>query len=324
MISVLKNNFARLMEEKSIFMVMFTLMIVATMAAVFLNSQSDIIANVAVSESVAMIEDDYPNLNIIRVDEEVVLSELVSGKYDAVVTMNGDTYQVETIKNEETKQLLESVLNKEDISSLDVQESRGTGTSIIGFLLMFIMLQSSQFMRLFASDKELGQLKRIVVSPISLWQYLCANCIFCFGFLYGSVMIIFSATKYLFGVDVGFNFGEYSIIFAVICALATAFSLCMNAFIKGSDSTNMISSALIVMTSILGGAFYSFNPNNEIFDMIVRKIPQNVILNISQAIENGGQIIESYSNVLYVIILIIGLFLIAIMKMRKEYVPKVS
>ena len=109
-------------------------------------------------------------------EREPPLSELVASKYDAVVVFDSQGgYEMRTIKSDEFKQTLGTILSDPAAYHADSMESRGKGTNIIGFILMFVLMQGVALMFLFAEDKEKRQIQRIAASPVSFMGYLCAH-----------------------------------------------------------------------------------------------------------------------------------------------------
>lgn len=324
MIAILKNNITRLQSQRASLWVMVILMIMASAVAIVVSSQPKVVAHVAFVGEVEKQEEAISELSFTSVDAIVPMSEIMLGNYDAVVYKDQGRYVVSQYKNEDTAHLVDALLNQKPIDQAKLPTNRGLGVTMLGFILMFLLMQSSFFMRMFADDKEQGQLARVMTSPVSIYQYLLANCSFCFGLLYGSLMLIFSFVKYGLQLDIGFSFVEYSLLFALICLFATAFSLAMNALIKNADSANMISSAIVVLTSILGGAFYAFQPQSAMLNRLVEALPQHAILAIAQNLEQGSDMFLHSFDILYVIIWVLGFFGIALLWVRRIYVPKVQ
>lgn len=320
MISVFKNNFNRLMSKKSVLIMMIILTLCAILAALFFSSRPATIANVAfVSSSEEKM--DFKYLNITMLDKEPPTSSMVSGTYDAIVTVREDgNYQIQTIKSEEVKQSILAILEHKQLPNVGVLTTRGVGTTIIGFMLMFILMQSSVLMGMFSDDKEHKQIKRVIASPIKMRGYLFAHCLFNFCFLFFPNIIILYIVKFLLNVDIGFTFLQYSMLLSLICIFATSFSLLMNALVKKGDTANMAGSSIIVLTSVLAGSFYSFDKGNDILEKIIQFLPQKAYLNVVSEIEQHLTNSDTIFAALYVIILIIIFFSVAIIKTRRDYI----
>lgn len=320
LLAVLKNNFYRLMSHKSRIFLCFGLTLGAVLASVFINNSSVTALKVAiVSNNQAEIVSPY--LNITYVDIPPSSSELFLGKYDAVVTYSEERgYEVETIKNETFKAKIEAIL-KNPLSYAPESESiRQIGTSIIGFLTMFILMQGVSTMYLFAEDKEYAQIGRIAVSPVPFSDYLLGHCVFTFLFLLIPTLSVVCFVKYICRIPVGFSFLEYLFLLSVICVLATAFALFIQALIKNGDSANMIGSVVAVLTSILAGSFYSFEENNRALAVIVNVLPQKIFLTFADLLEKNSNIGVLLPHIILLVLISLFFFLTALFITNKTYV----
>lgn len=287
--AVLQNNFYRLMEHKSRIWLLLGLTIGAVAAAVLLNNPNKPIGNIAlVSESPTEIT--TPFLKITSLEESPPRSKLFLGQYDAVVTYSkDDSYQIETLKGEGFRKKVEAILTNPLDYAPDSTGIRQIGTSIVGFLTMFILMQGVSTMYLFAEDKEHEQIKRIAASPVPLSGYLLGHSIFTFLFLLIPTLLVICVVKYICRIPVGFNFFEYLLLLSAICALATAFALFLQAAIQNGDSANMIGSATVILTSILAGSFYSFEGNNRALSVITSVLPQKLFLTLAEQLEKHSE-----------------------------------
>jgi len=317
---ILKNNFRRLMEHKSKLLLFLILTSAAIAAALFINTKAEIAGHIAVvSENEIVIPSTY--LNITPLEEAPAMSELVSGKYDAAVTFDAQgQYEIQTIKNDDFKQILESILR--DPSAYHAKEirTRGNGTNIVGFMIMFIFMQGISMMFMFSEDKEKKLINRIVSSPVSFTGYLCGHCFFTFAFLLAPVMLMLLAARFIFRIDMGFNLLNYLFLISLLGALATSFALFLIALFRKGDTANMVGSAIVTLTSLLAGGFYSFDKGNKILETIIKVLPQKAFLSMSDLIEQGNDISSWYHYGLYIIVLTVAFFITAIVKTRKDYV----
>ena len=118
------------------------------------------------------------------------------GRYDAVLTKNADgSCSLETVKSEEITTKLKAALEgREDAPAMF--SDRGTGTNVLGFLTMFLLMMGSTCMTFYADDKTGGQITRIAASPLGISNYLFAHCLFNFLFLFIPTTIILVAVSY--------------------------------------------------------------------------------------------------------------------------------
>lgn len=172
--AILRNNFYRMLMHKSCIYLCFGLITGAFLAALFLSIPDKPIGKVAVVSEYP-IEMPSPYLNVVYLETEPPLSELFLGKYDAVLTYSEESgYGIKTIKNGQFKKVLEEIVRNPFVYSPDSSNNRQIGTSIMGFLTMFILMQGLSAMYLFAEDQEHEQIKRIASSPASFALFLNA------------------------------------------------------------------------------------------------------------------------------------------------------
>lgn len=321
MIAIFKNDFYRLLTKKSLIISLLVLIIGAIAAAIFFSTQTETMANIAVVTSSPQKSMDIPALKITTLTEAPPVSQMVSGHYDAILTEQPDgTFDIRTIKSQETKDAILQLMETGSLPETFHSDKRGVGTMIIGYLLMFLLMQGATLMCMFAEDKEHKQITRVISSPLSLGRYLAAHSIFSFFTLYLPTLAILGIINSAAPFDLGFTILQYAALLALICAFATAFALFLNSLTAKSDNANMTASAIIVMSTVLAGSFYSFEKGNTILENLIRFLPQKAYLNIVQQVEKGFLFSSYRSSLSYLGILLILFFILAAIKTKKDYV----
>ena len=319
-VSVLKNNLRRLSERKSRLFLFLFLTACSIAAALFINTKAGTAGNVAVvSAGGATLQSAY--INITRLEQAPPLSDLVMGKYDAAVFLDGrGGYTIQTVKDDGFKQTLEKLISDPAGFTAGHIESRGYGTNIVGFMMMFILMQGISLIFMFAEDIEQKQIMRVAASPVSFTGYLCAHGLFTFAALAAPVMLMLAIVRSVLNIEIGLSLPAYLYITALLGALAVSFALFLTAFLKKYDSASMVGSAVIVLTSILAGSFYSFDRGNRVLGAIIRILPQKAFLTMAEMMEQGRGISSWYRHGLYIAVLIAFFFAAAIIKTRTDYV----
>jgi ABC-2 type transport system permease protein len=318
-IAVVKNDIARLVEQKSRLWVFLGLTAGAIAVAIALNASTITAPNVAfVNGSIETSLSDQ--LNVTVLDDEPPLSELVAGTYDAVVIFEADgSYRIESIRSAEFVSAIEAAISGSPNVASEVTGQRGVAANIIGFMTMFLLMQGSSVMFVFAEDKEKKHLKRIAASPISFSAYMFAHSLFVFTILFVPTIAMLAFTHGVLGVDIGLGMGAYLVIVALLSALATAFALFMFALIDGSDSAAMLASTAIILTTILAGSLYSFERGNRILEAVITVLPQRNLLQLTDVLERGGALSAALPYGAAIVATIAILFGIALIKTRTEY-----
>lgn len=322
-LSVIKNNFYRMLEQKSRFFLLFILSIIAIITAIFVstnNVHENLGTIVIVSNS--SFSSQSSAAKIVYLEQEPPLSELILGKYGAVVTFEDGNPRITTIKSEDYKNSVLHFLNDPNNYFDKVINEESIGTTIIGFLIMFLLMQGLSTMVLFSEDRQQDKMKRIFSSPSSFSGYLFGQVIFTLLLNFLPIFISIFFIKLILPISLGFTVFWYGFLLFIICLLSSAFALFISTFIESADSANMLGSVIIIVTSILSGGFYSFDQNNAELSTFIKVLPQKKILTASTFIENNDSITKVFIALVPVFILIFILFFIAITKMKLEYLPR--
>lgn len=260
-------------------------------------------------------------LNIVVSPEKPPLSALVEQKYDAYVTIGGNgDYQIETLRSDSYKNMVLTLLKNPDAILNDSKTARGVGANIIGFMMMFLLMEVFANLFAFADDKEQGQLRRITAAPVSFGGYLAAHCVYCLSmFLPEYILLII--LKYC-GFDIGFTLLQYAGLLAVMGLFGISFAMLLNTLINKPDNASMLGRSIIVLTSMLAGSFYLFTKKNILLDLIIKVLPQKQLMNFVEYMERGEAWQHSFS-IIYVIALSIVMFVVSCSVLRMKYIKRV-
>jgi len=327
MLVIFKNDWKRLMEEKLYLFVSMGLTICAVVAAIVLTSSIETKGNIAlilpqnheIGNSVSQFEESqYFSVSVLETAPPK--SELVQNRYDAIVTVGVDgTYNVETIKSDEIKAMICAALDNPNTFVPNTQTERKIGANIIGYIMMFLLIQGVLYARLFAEDKEKHMIERVVMSPIAFHKYLFGHAAFMFAMIVIPSFCVVAVAQIL-GVVIGFSLLTYGALISVLAILATSFALFLNSFFRVADTANMLGSSLILLTTILAGSFHSFAKEETLFDKLIHILPQKDFIDFTNALEKGNLTGTIKLEGLYVISVAVIFFTIAIIKTRKDYI----
>ncbi len=320
MIKIIKNNLLRINAEKNYIVTVLVVTVLTILLAVYFTAKFQVKGNIAFVTNSNELNINTKYLNINKMTTAPKLSELAMGKYDAIVTDKGEgKFQVVTYKGDDFKKYVEVMLKTKGKANISFGDTRKVGTNILGYLTMFILIEGTIFMKFFSDDKNNGSLKRTLISPISMKSYLMAHCIFNFFMMYVPTFLVIVIEKQLFKVDIGFSYFEYSYLLAILVFLSTAFGFFMSTVIENTDDSAMMSNLIVMLTSILGGSFYSFTNKNRFLDKIINLIPQKQYINLVQGIENKNTILNYCGELSYILVLSMTLFVIGIGICYKRY-----
>lgn len=321
MIALLKNNGRRLIQKRQRVLMMIVLMIVSVTIAVYMSGQEKAPLRVGVigDEQHELVSN--PSVTVSHLTEDYSMLQLLKGKYDAVVTKEKNQLTVTSIKNEAfEKEVKQALLEPTSISS--IQNGTQTGSRIIGFLLMFLLMSAVVNMYIFSEDKEKKIMERIVAAPISFWKLLLSYSLLTFSLLVVPSLAILVVVKTIMGVSIGFSFLQYLFLLCLISLFGTAYSLFIAAFISNGDQANMLGSMFVMLTTILSGSFFSFEGGNRWIDGFIKWLPQKKYLTIVESIESGRSLTNVSFELFYLLAITLLFFSLAVLKTRKEYISK--
>lgn len=308
-INLFKNNVKRIMVQKAIIVVAVIVVPIMIALGVLFSAKSQPKAEIAL---VTNSNKTFPKNDKVQIDvmsKRPVESKLLLSEYAAIVEQKSDgSYKVTTLKNKEDKRKIEEFFKTGKITETqkDNKNKRGTGTSILGFITMIILMQGIALTILFPEDKKLNTFKRILIAPVSERNYILSQGMFTFLGLYIPSYIAVAVTKVFFGVNIGFGLPMLAVLIGVLSLLSTSFALFLSSTIE--RETSMAATGIYFVTSILAGCFISFTGSNKILDTICSIIPQKAYMTMSQGIENGSSIFKYKGELVYLIAWIVVLW----------------
>ena len=303
-INIVKNDFRRTASNRSYVLISLGITFSLILLAVFFTSRFEIKGNIAVITDGGAPEIRSGHLNITRLDAPPPVSQLVMNRYDAVVTVEGNgKFRIDTIKSKEYKDMLAGLLQDPGAADVKGHDPRGAGVNILGYLIMFLLIQGLFFMNYFTEDKERRNLRRVLASPVSMGSYLAGHFIFNFMMLFLPTMAVLLVSKELLKVDIGLSYAQYSFLLAVLCVLSSAFGLLMTAAVEKGDNVMAFASSLVVLTSILSGSFSAVNTGSTAVNRLFGLLPQKSYLVLAQGLENGRPLTGLLPQLAYMLLL---------------------
>lgn len=321
MISFLKNNYYRMGSRRYYIITALLMSVFSIGLAIYFTSSLQVKGSIAVvtQSRNSVFQSDY--IKFTAMEKEPPKYQLVLGKYDGVIIDKGDgRYQVETIKNDDYRKMLEDMAKNPEGFIPKANDTRGVGTNIIGYLMMFILLQCIQFMFTLSQDMELKQIERITNAPVSFVKYLLSHFVSTVTLIFTPAFFILLVMKGIFGFDIGFSLLQYGALLGLLCTFGTAFAMFINSLVKVSDTANMMGSSIILLTTILSGSFYSFEKGNEVLEKVIWLLPQKAYLSLVQGLESGKAVSIMLPQIIYVMIISFLFFTFSIIKIKKDYV----
>ncbi|QAA32385.1 ABC transporter permease [Clostridium manihotivorum] len=310
-LNIFKNNLYRTLSQKATIVMAFILIPLMTGMAVFFSEKTEIKGSIGyVCDNSVSIPRD-PNINIEVLKEKPAFSSLLMGKYTAIVEKSGDNYNVTTLKSNKDKELIEGFFKTGKVSDANSNSDtvrKGIGTNILGYILMILLMQGIALINLYTEDRDKKTLRRILMSPANERVYLLTQGLFTFLSILIPSYLTLVITKLVFRVDINFSYGILFILVAIISALSTSLAL-LFASVLGTDYS-LASTGIYVLTSLLAGCYVSLTGNNSVLSMLLGILPQKAYMTMIQGIENGKHIYQFSSQLLYLLVWIVGAYLL--------------
>ena len=179
-------------------------------------------------------------IQAIVLDKAPPFSELVEGKYDAIVTFQKDgSYTIDTIKNQESVETLSQVLDGK-LQAFPAP-SRGKVTSFVGFISLFILLFNSMLFKFYYEERG-GVETRI----LSTRTYACSHFLVVFSIsFFPTAILSLGANTFLFASGIS-NVNLLLAIF-VLSFFATSFNFFIASVAKTEESGSLVASMIIMI-----------------------------------------------------------------------------
>jgi len=310
-INLLKNSFNRILAKKEIIIVAVVIVPLMIGIAILFSGKTETKEHIALISSHAQNIPKDARIKIDVMNKKPAISKLLLAKYAAIVEEKADgSYEVTAINNVDSKKIIENFFKDGKITESYESEGgkRGVGTKILGFLIMILLMQGVSLITLYPEDRALKTFRRILTSPVSEMQYIFAQGIFTFSFIFIPTYLAIVITKVCFGVEIGYGLLMLAILIGILTALSTALALFIASVLDRDIS--LAATAIYVITSILAGCFYSFTVSNKVLDTICNIFPQKAYMTLIQGIENGKGMLEFKDQLVYLLIWIVALWLL--------------
>ena len=315
MINIIKGILYRMINSKPYLIMPLLITPIVIVAAIYFSSSFAAKINVGVVGDYN-VKFNSDEINIIKLENKVPLSDLVKNKYEAVIYFENGKAKVDTIKDDDFKSKLERIVNGENVTIKD-GEKRGVAANIVGYITMFVILLGLMLYKFFFDDKK-GIAKRIISANISYEQYVFSHFISVFIMIFVPTVIVTILAKEVLNIDTRVTALELAFIVLILSLVASSFGLLISSVSKDEESVSMFGGMINVITTLLAGSFFTIS-NNNLINILGNIMPQKHILDFTIALENGRGLdyIDILNVILISFIMIICSFLINKYKIRR-------
>ncbi|MBO1305566.1 ABC transporter permease [Enterococcus sp. 669A] len=315
---LLRNHLLRAQEKSARLLMMVGLIVVAFVLALFLNKHTQATLNIAVvGDNPITVQSD--SVKITELKTAPPKSELIAGSYDAVVDFSKGTPKITTLKNQEFKDQLQTMLSGGSENMTSTTKKLSKASRILGYILMFLLMAGVTNTFVFTEDKEQHLMERMIASGLSQGKLFISYVVFLFSLLFIPTFLIFILADTVFSVNLGMSLANYGLLIGIICLIGTSFALCNAAFFKDGDQASMIGSMILVITSLVSGSFFSLSNEETWWNGIIKVLPQKQFLQLVEYVSGGESFRSNYLVIVYLLVLSGIFLLIAITKNRRTY-----
>ena len=286
MFNLLKMIIYRTINNKIfLLLVLFVPAIVVVGSIVYTNNIEHNVRVGVIGEKIPQIE----HLSCIALNDQPKLSELVEGKYEAIIEYKDDKYIINSVKGESFDNSLNNVLNN-GISVKDAfgnKSNRGVISNLVGFLSMLLIMLGSVLYKFYYQDKG-GIARRIVTTKVGYIKYILSYPISVFLVLFIPAWLITAASSYTFKLA-DIKYPELTFMMFVLCLLGASYNFLVASCSKHEQNGGLFATMTVMMTALLSGSFIEI-AKGGIAEKISYLFPQRYIVDFAINLENGNRL----------------------------------
>ncbi|MCY7900646.1 ABC transporter permease [Bacillus inaquosorum] len=306
MLSLFRNRWERILTKKAVIIIAVIIIPLMIGVAMMFSGKpvfKETIAFVTEQDEVQHMPSDSA-FRVVTVHQKPNFSDLVLGKYAAIVEKNQRHYKVTTLKSKADQKMIQQFFETGKMPGSyrgedELRTERGTGTNILGFIVMLVLVQGVALAALYPEDRMLKTFRRILVSPVHVGKYLFVQFIFTFLCLYIPTYLAIVITHVLFHAEIGFRLDILAGLLCVLTVLATAFAIFMASVMDRNIS--LMTSGISVITCVLSGCFISFAPHHPLLNALCAILPQKAYMTFIHGVEMGHSMWEYKAQVVYIL-----------------------
>jgi len=327
---VFKNNFKRGLHKKTAFFISLLLPIVVVMLGIVANYANNSVANIGVvysgenvkAKTVMQALNDTPGIEARLATPDMINTDIILGKYTVVVEFAQDSFTLSSVKDENTLlnigHLIENYIENPTPVNADFLQEHNLSIAqrISAFILLFLMITATITASLMIKDKNNGTFKRFLYSSQNAVTYVLGNITYNFVITYFQFFVSVSLTE-LLGINIGISYLNFLVIGIWVAALATAFGTCMASFFNNKMYSNLLSTCIVLILSLIGGTFIPFHKMPTGLQYISVISPWRWFISIVTSMEQGNKWFSNIHPLLILTLFVVIFSLIALSKNRK-------
>lgn len=341
LINIFKNNLRRNMNKRLVFLVTILFPIIVVILGVLANYISKPSFNIGIlndykNEQILNVSEKriYENtiialkntqgINVETADLKTVKTDIITGKYSAVIHFNKNDFKLYSIKDKDTNNTLKYLIEryKKEATTIDINKlqeiSLGALQRIIAFIVLFLMITSTVTASMIIKDKNSGIFTRILYSPQNIKGYVLGNMLYNFTITYFQYIVSISIIK-LLNIDIGMDYIELIFIGVWISALATSFGTFVSSLFNKEMYANLFSTCISLILSLIGGSFIPIEKMPTMLQKISIISPMRWFISFVTYVEERK---GSFFNMNYIYILTFMIIVLILLAMKLTQTSK--
>jgi len=300
------------------------------MLGIIANYANNSVANIGVvysgenlkAKTVMQALNDTVGIEARLANSDMINTDVILGKYTAVVEFMEDSFTLSSVKDQNTLLHLENLIknyiqNPTAVNADFLQEHNlSIAQRTTAFILLFLMITATMTASLMIKDKNNRTFKRFLHSPQNAVTYLLGNITYNFVITYFHFFASVSVME-LLGINLGISYLNFLVMGIWIATLATAFGTCMASFFNNEMYSNLLSTCIVLILSLIGGTFIPFHKMPTGLQYISGISPWRWFIRIVMSMEQGNNWFSNRQSLLILTLFIVVFSLIALSKNRK-------
>ncbi|MGL4740183.1 MAG: ABC transporter permease [Sarcina sp.] len=280
---IVKGNILRVKKNKLILLMFIIILPVIVALGVYFGSSNETKGTIALIKPT--VQEEMLFLNIFKenkgikietLQEEIKHTSLITGKYLAAVSFDGEKVNVAKYSNSEIKGVIESIFyGKEYKSSMTMTT---VVEKIVGFLMMFLFYGALAAATLSLQDRETGVYIRILSGNVSFFEYTIGQILYMLVIVILPASIISLSMIYLLNIDIKMSYTTFLGIIVLLGALCSSLIIFISSIFKKMNEVQMNAAIIGLITSLFSGCIMNVEGESKIIEGIRNILPQKRLL----------------------------------------------
>lgn len=335
---VFKNNLKRSLNNKKSFIVTLIIPIVIILLSVVANYANKTVYNIGIidreenrlSKHVISLLEATEGINTGVVVGDRLKTDMITGKFNAVVTFEHDEIQIDAIREQHTSNNIYTLLQlykvaESPISYLELKEyipaySLSVAGGILSLLLLTLMITATMHATIIIKDKRARTYLRYKYAPKSSISYVFGNILYNIFITLLQVSIVTVLVLSL-GINLRIPIQDFLVIELLIVLIATSFGTLITSLFNDDMYANISASCIALLFSLFGGAFILYEKMPALLKSASVTSPIRWIIKITESLENGQGIMDNTFHISVLFGFTIAILIFAIVlnyRKRKE------